>query len=197
MDFIPGFRRRRRRAIGGGSLLSHVISSIPLLHMLSRISAGPGRRNVLRTSSRRINFLRGFSTNATGTLSSSGGSELPAHVDLLERYRGLVALGQIRHDDNQLRVLMQLRRLSKELERYSPPAVEASLLQRSSYTISSDDDVRASDLTPWWTTSQEDHKVTGRAVATRKSHAEELATLTTPKATSASIESRDALMARA
>lgn len=35
-------------------------------------------------------------------------SNLPQQVDLLERYRGLVALGRIKYDENQVRVIMQV-----------------------------------------------------------------------------------------
>ena len=36
-------------------------------------------------------------------------TNLPANVDLLERYRGLVALGRIQEDEEQIRVIMQVR----------------------------------------------------------------------------------------
>ena len=36
-------------------------------------------------------------------------TNLPANVDLLERYRGLVTLGRIQEDEEQIRVIMQVR----------------------------------------------------------------------------------------
>ena len=35
-------------------------------------------------------------------------TNLPIQVDLLERYRGLVALGRIKEDEEQIRVVMQV-----------------------------------------------------------------------------------------
>lgn len=35
-------------------------------------------------------------------------TNLPVQVDLLERYRGLVALGRIKEDEEQIRVVMQV-----------------------------------------------------------------------------------------
>ena len=43
-----------------------------------------------------IDMLRSYSTN------------LPTQVDLLERYRGLVTLGRIKEDEEQIRVIMQV-----------------------------------------------------------------------------------------
>ncbi|KAI5834072.1 hypothetical protein K523DRAFT_323055 [Schizophyllum commune Tattone D] len=73
----------------------------------------------------------------TYAIARDTGVGLPANSDLLDRYKGLVALGHIKQDEEQLRVVMQ----------------------------HSDDEGHISE----------------RAVATRKSHAEELAALTTPK----------------
>ncbi|KAL1746428.1 AFG1-like ATPase-domain-containing protein [Schizophyllum fasciatum] len=101
---------------------------------------------------------------------------LPAHVDLLDRYKGLVALGNIQEDEEQLRVVMKLRRLTKELEGYSPPAISAALLNRTEFPVEEDPSVA-----PWWKHSDKEGHISERAVATRKSHAEELAALTTPK----------------
>ncbi|KAJ1305887.1 hypothetical protein OPQ81_010607 [Rhizoctonia solani] len=41
-------------------------------------------------------------------------------TDLLALYRGLVARGDIKHDEDQIRAVMRLRRLSKSLEVYVP-----------------------------------------------------------------------------
>lgn len=35
-------------------------------------------------------------------------SNLPAQIDLLDRYRGLVTLGRIQEDEEQIRVIMQV-----------------------------------------------------------------------------------------
>lgn len=40
---------------------------------------------------------------------SKDSENLPQPVDLLERYRGLVALGEIDYDEEQVRVVMQVR----------------------------------------------------------------------------------------
>lgn len=37
-------------------------------------------------------------------------SRLPQQTDLLERYRSLVTLGRITHDEQQIRIVMQVRR---------------------------------------------------------------------------------------
>lgn len=70
-------------------------------YLFSRISA-PWRRT--STTLR----LRGYSTN------------LPANVDLLERYRGLVALGRIEEDEEQIRVIMQVRPRLRRIDVITP-----------------------------------------------------------------------------
>ncbi|WRT69692.1 uncharacterized protein IL334_006682 [Kwoniella shivajii] len=45
----------------------------------------------------------------------------PAPTDLLELYRGLVASGRLKWDDEQVRCVMKLRQLLSTLEDYSPP----------------------------------------------------------------------------
>ncbi|KAI0946330.1 hypothetical protein AcV7_010336 [Taiwanofungus camphoratus] len=67
-------------------------------------------------------------------------------MDLLERYRGLVALGKIKYDEEQIRVVMQLRRLQKDLDGYAPPALSSRYLQSME-----DQAVRAeAESRPWW-----------------------------------------------
>ena len=44
-------------------------------------------------------MLRSYSTN------------LPTQVDLLERYRGLMSLGRIKEDEEQIRVIMQVENI--------------------------------------------------------------------------------------
>ncbi|TFK84570.1 hypothetical protein K466DRAFT_220678 [Polyporus arcularius HHB13444] len=114
--------------------------------------------------------LRGYSTN------------LPANIDLLERYRGLVALGRLTEDEEQIRVIMQLRRLHREIEGYAPPAVQARHLN-ATHTMASASTTTTEDTTPWW--SADDPVVpqsdTIRGLVRVRTHAEEIEALTTPK----------------
>ncbi|KAF9816748.1 hypothetical protein IEO21_03910 [Rhodonia placenta] len=88
-------------------------------------------------------------------------SQLPQQIDLLERYRGLCSSGKIRYDEEQIRVIMQLRRLQRELDGYAPPALSTQYL-----------DPRESkgndDSKPWWLheshpeeSAAEDHRALG------------------------------------
>ncbi|KAH9942379.1 AFG1-like ATPase-domain-containing protein [Epithele typhae] len=89
--------------------------------------------------------------------------QLPAQIDLLERYRGLVALGRVREDEEQIRVIMQLRRLHKELNGYSPPAVLARHLNLKHG--------------PWWKTEDDTTQPpsnTLRELIPVRTHAEEI-----------------------
>ncbi|WVR08057.1 hypothetical protein IAU60_005103 [Kwoniella sp. DSM 27419] len=56
-----------------------------------------------------------------GSTSDAGLSGLPTSTDLLELYRGLVATGRLKWDDEQVRTVMKLRHLLDSLEDYSPP----------------------------------------------------------------------------
>ncbi|KAF7357706.1 Lactation elevated protein 1 [Mycena venus] len=98
---------------------------------------------------------------------------VPQQTDLLDRYRGMVSAGKIQHDDDQIRVIMQLRRLQKELIDYSPAMVAPHLLD-SPETSSA-----------WWTgdslLESNSPNVNSRALVSLRSHAEELANLNTPK----------------
>lgn len=104
---------------------------------------------------------------------------LPQTVDLLETYRGLVALGRINFDEDQVRVVLELRKLHKELADYAPPALTSHYLDyRLSKTISDD------ESEPWWSsTAPEDlvKKIDTKALVRVRNHAEDLAELTTPK----------------
>ncbi|KAI0935183.1 hypothetical protein AcV7_003686 [Taiwanofungus camphoratus] len=106
---------------------------------------------------------------------------LPQPMDLLERYRGLVALGKIKYDEEQIRVVMQLRRLQKDLDGYAPPALSSRYLQSME-----DQAVRAeAESRPWWASSEESKPqvaVDHRALIRIQTHSEEIAALTTPKA---------------
>ncbi|KII92426.1 hypothetical protein PLICRDRAFT_50808 [Plicaturopsis crispa FD-325 SS-3] len=104
-------------------------------------------------------------------------SNVPQQVDLLERYRGLVLLGKIKYDEEQVRVVMQLRKLQKELLNYAPPALPSHLLINSR--------AGAENVTDesWWSYSEQESQVAShsKAIMRIKSHAEDLAELTTPK----------------
>ncbi|TFK26508.1 hypothetical protein FA15DRAFT_654338 [Coprinopsis marcescibilis] len=107
------------------------------------------------------------------------GSRVPASIDSLERYHSLVTLGKITRHEDQIRVLLQLRKLQRELTDYAPPALSARLLKSAPSTSELND----GDETPWWKFSPEEEEVDKdiRALVTHKGHAEELAALTTPK----------------
>ncbi|KAJ7141406.1 AFG1-like ATPase-domain-containing protein [Mycena epipterygia] len=85
----------------------------------------------------------------------------------------MVAAGQIQYDEDQIRVIMQLRRMQKELVDYSPAMVAPHLL--SSPETSS----------AWWIgdplTESAPPNVNSQALVSLRSHAEELADLNTPK----------------
>ncbi len=49
-----------------------------------------------------------FHSAATLYQTDKSRSNLPAQIDLLERYRGLVTLGRIQEDEEQIRVIMQV-----------------------------------------------------------------------------------------
>ncbi|KAI0358524.1 hypothetical protein OH77DRAFT_1420920 [Trametes cingulata] len=130
-------------------------------------------------SARRVTSVR---TATTLSEPGEGHSGLPAQIDLLERYRGLVALGRIQEDEEQIRVIMQLRRLHKELEGYAPPAILARHLnQTHSFTLGQESPQRE-DPGPWWAATEPiDEVSTGRGLIRVRTHAEEIEALTTPK----------------
>ncbi|KAI0684734.1 hypothetical protein BC835DRAFT_1310420 [Cytidiella melzeri] len=88
---------------------------------------------------------RGLRTLST---SPSGPSTALQSIDLLQSYGGLVELGRITSDDNQIRVVMQLRRLHKALKDYVSPAL-------TSHYSSSAKNVSTFDH-PWWSRQAED-----------------------------------------
>ncbi|KAJ7745464.1 AFG1-like ATPase-domain-containing protein [Mycena maculata] len=101
-------------------------------------------------------------------------STLPQHTDLLEKYRGMVATSQIHFDEDQVRVIMQLRRLQKELIDYSPAMVAPNLLDAPETSSA------------WWVREPSEFESfnvdsTSRSLISLKSHAEELAAVDTPK----------------
>ncbi|KAF5357382.1 hypothetical protein D9758_005841 [Tetrapyrgos nigripes] len=102
-------------------------------------------------------------------------STLPQQVDLLDRYRGLVALGKIQYDEPQVRVIMQLRRLQRELRDYTP--VGSSTY---AYWDRNEDDGTTHSYPNWWSTPSKEESEPS-AVVRFKGHAEELASLQSPK----------------
>ncbi|PIL35939.1 hypothetical protein GSI_01599 [Ganoderma sinense ZZ0214-1] len=111
-------------------------------------------------------------------------TNLPVQVDLLERYRGLVALGRIREDEEQIRVVMQLRKLQRELDGYAPPALLSRYLNQTHGVIpgpagSSPD----GSPTPWWVADDplSSEPNTSPGLVRVRTHAEEIEALTTPK----------------
>ncbi|KAH7888878.1 AFG1-like ATPase-domain-containing protein [Phlebopus sp. FC_14] len=112
---------------------------------------------------------RSYSTNLPG-----GTSNVPQHTDLLQRYIDSVALGRIRYDHEQVRVIIKLRNLHHQLDGYAPPALASSLLGHGS-----DKNTRT---TPWWSSSEDLSTAENHLALTRvKSMSEELANLDTPK----------------
>ncbi|TCD68056.1 hypothetical protein EIP91_011601 [Steccherinum ochraceum] len=98
----------------------------------------------LLSATLRINHLRSFGT-----------SNLPQTTDLLQTYHGLVTLGKIQYDAEQIRVVMQLRRIQKELDGYAPPALTSHYLTGSSNQWQSSAVRPAAETDPvsekpWW-----------------------------------------------
>ncbi|KAF7315792.1 Mitochondrial ATPase [Mycena indigotica] len=86
-------------------------------------------------------------------------------TDLLDKYHGLVKGRQIQYDEDQIRVVMQLRRLQQELVDYTP--MVAPRLLENPQTSSA-----------WYS---DESASTQSAIVSLKSHVEELANLETPK----------------
>ncbi|CAL1706731.1 unnamed protein product [Somion occarium] len=118
---------------------------------------------------------------AATALEASPRSGLPQTIDLLQTYRGFVSLGKIQHDEEQVRVVMQLRRIQKDLDGYAPPVLSTHYMNFPQGTHGQD----SSELQPWWQSptlkTTDDVTSAQMAVVRRRSHAEELAELTTPK----------------
>ncbi|KAI0829842.1 AFG1-like ATPase-domain-containing protein [Trametes gibbosa] len=127
----------------------------------------------------RINAL-----GSTGQLCAEAKSvhtNLPAQIDLLERYRGLISLGRIKEDEEQIRVIMQLRRLHKELDGYAPPAVLARHLNQK-HSIHSGTPLGDKCIDPWWAATEPVQQSSPSSGLIRvRTHAEEIEALTTPK----------------
>ncbi|KAI0779449.1 AFG1-like ATPase-domain-containing protein [Fomes fomentarius] len=119
----------------------------------------------------------GIITRACATSARRYGTNLPAQTDLLERYHGLVALGRVQQDEEQVRVIMQLRKLHRELEGYAPPALLSRHLNPT-HTIAA-----TSSENPWWLADNSivEQETTFRSLVRVRTHAEEIEALTTPK----------------
>ncbi|KDQ57396.1 hypothetical protein JAAARDRAFT_78605 [Jaapia argillacea MUCL 33604] len=134
--------------------------------------------NHIRTASRVH-----FSSPATGDSDELGSIGLPQQVDLLDRYRGLVALGKIQYDEDQIRVIMKLRRLQRELVNYVPTAISSRYFQNEISVGRKEEEEKGER--PWWLYSPHETEVqvdqSSKALIRVKSVAEELASLTTPK----------------
>ncbi|KAJ7723551.1 AFG1-like ATPase-domain-containing protein [Mycena metata] len=134
----------------------------------------PPRHRVRFTLESSRPFASSYWASYSSTLAAPPHSaSLPQSIDVLQRYRGMVATGEIQYDEDQIRVIMQLRRLQKGLLDYSPAMVAPHLLD-SPETSSA-----------WWTVdASNDFKspnADSQSIVSVKSHAEELSTLTTPK----------------
>ncbi|KAF9264129.1 hypothetical protein L218DRAFT_863713 [Marasmius fiardii PR-910] len=139
--------------------------------MLFRCSRPLHARSIPTSGSRGIHVTQSLAVNA----------KLPQNVDLLERYRGLVLLGKIQYDENQVRVIMQLRRLQKALHDYTPVGVSSY-----AYWTKERDDLKPleNEAEAWWSSSSDTRskdEQDPRSVTVFKGHAEELAILESPK----------------
>ncbi|KAI0314288.1 AFG1-like ATPase-domain-containing protein [Amylostereum chailletii] len=142
------------------------------------------RRLIPRTPVQHALNCKPFSTDAScndATRQVLLKSGLPQQTDLLEQYRGLVALGRITYDEDQVRAVMQLRRLRKDLNGYAPPALPS---RYNPYKLGEIEAKGEKDVDlPWWLCHDHDavEEETGMALIRIQSHAEELAALNTPK----------------
>ncbi|KAG1751352.1 AFG1-like ATPase-domain-containing protein [Suillus paluster] len=126
--------------------------------------------------------IKNWYSTCSEAQTESGPTNLPQQIDLLEKYRSQVALGKIRYDEEQVRVVMRLRKLQRDLRGYAPPALTSTLLRapRGTYHASPE---TAGEAAPWWTYSDDERSVppAPRALIRIKSLADELESLNTPK----------------
>ncbi|KAG9091678.1 hypothetical protein FS749_016362, partial [Ceratobasidium sp. UAMH 11750] len=90
-------------------------------------------------------------------------------TDLLTLYQSLVARGDIEYDEDQVRAVMRLRRLTRELEDYVPNLVSGHAAPV------------VSPGSNWWTHESGTTDPETRALLVRKDTAREFAELDTPK----------------
>ncbi|OCF73208.1 AFG1-family ATPase [Kwoniella mangroviensis CBS 8886] len=115
---------------------------------LSRIIYGSGFPRIGTSIKPNIPRSSGPSSSAKAHISQASPSnqarhaqvnaQLPAPTDLLELYRGLVASGRLKWDDDQVRCVMKLRQLLATLEDYSPPIDLVAKLTPSAPFIAQD-----------------------------------------------------------
>ncbi|KAJ6594281.1 AFG1-like ATPase-domain-containing protein [Mycena capillaripes] len=139
----------------------------------SRGSCGPIHFQCSLAWARTLLLPRLF-PRATRSFGAAYSASVPHHTDILDKYRGMIAAGRIQHDEDQIRVIMQLRRLQKNLTDYAPAMVAPHLL----------DSPESSSA--WWTNETklpefESATVNSHALVSLRSHAEELTQLNTPK----------------
>ncbi|KAH6913882.1 AFG1-like ATPase-domain-containing protein [Coprinopsis sp. MPI-PUGE-AT-0042] len=125
--------------------------------------------------------LRKSFLTASSSLRNLQNRNLPAQVDVLDRYQTLVTLGKITYHEDQVRLALQLRKLQRELVDYAPPALSARFFQPTGTFIGRD--IASSEEMLWWKFSPGEEAVDRdvKALVTRKTHAEEIASLNTPK----------------
>ncbi|KAH7913256.1 AFG1-like ATPase-domain-containing protein [Hygrophoropsis aurantiaca] len=148
----------------------------------------PGWVANVRNNSYRVKQRIFIRSNSYTTLGAGSSTNLPQQVDLLERYHGLVALGRIKYDEDQIRVVMRLRRLQAELADYAPPALSSALGRTAQFSAeinSTDTQGFSEESRPWWSYSHGENRIRpeeqAQALVHVKGLAEELATLNTPK----------------
>ncbi|KAH8119309.1 AFG1-like ATPase-domain-containing protein, partial [Phellopilus nigrolimitatus] len=118
-------------------------------------------------------------------------TQLPQQTDLLDVYRGLVTAGRIKFSEDQIRVVLELRRLQKTLQDYAPPAFAPRYYlspaeQLSEEPVSATAPGDGTRDKPWYSASgpvlsENSSFASMKSLTRRRSHAEELAELRTPK----------------
>ncbi|KAL5485156.1 hypothetical protein ACEPAI_7798 [Sanghuangporus weigelae] len=154
---------------------------IALRHFTSSsiLSGNPAKRHLLlHSSSSGTNpvSLTSRAKRLTTTANVRDVQQLPQRTDLLDVYRGLEAVGRIRYDEDQIRVVVQLRRLSNTLRDYAPPAFVSEYYQPSK--VSCDESYLPSSTK---STSEERSYADVKSLVRLRSQTEALAELRTPK----------------
>ncbi|ORY34742.1 AFG1-like ATPase-domain-containing protein [Naematelia encephala] len=127
-------------------------------------------------SSRYIPGRRYTSSTAT---TPSNPSDVETKQDLLEYYRSMVTSGRLNWDDEQVRVIMKLRKLLDELSEYTPPL---DLLARLGPTAPVQAKRAVKGETSWWKgKTKADATEQEQALVRVLSGQEELENLRTPK----------------
>ncbi|WVQ79180.1 hypothetical protein IAT38_001276 [Cryptococcus sp. DSM 104549] len=162
------------------------LRSPPVMRFAGAATAGPSRpfRRQSHTLSA-LSFPDELSQSADEEAAAHL-SALPAPTDLLELYRGLVASGRLKWDDEQVRCVMKLRQLLKTLEDYTPPLELLARLSPSAPFIAQQNRQQGG----WWKGKSKSAEFLGidgrdgdaeRRLVKVLSGEEELANLKTPK----------------